>query len=87
MQRKKNPEHIRRVRFEEDEYTALAIFDAGNRVQTMEEMDEIFSYLDEDMKLLIFTTIQKLYYLSDEGYEELQKTVEIYKADLEVDGE
>ena len=24
------------VRFEEDEYTALAIFDAGNRVQTME---------------------------------------------------
>ena len=75
------------VRFEEDEYTALAIFDAGNRVQTMEAMDEIFSYLDEDMKQLIFTTIQKLYYLSDEGYEELQKTVEIYKADLEVDGE
>ena len=75
------------VRFEEDEYTALAIFDAGNRVQTMEAMDEIFSYLDEDMKLLIFTTIQKLYYLSDAGYEELQKTVEIYKADLEVDGE
>lgn len=30
------------VRFEEDEYTALAIFDAGNRVQTMEAMDEIF---------------------------------------------
>ena len=72
------------VRFEEDEYIAVAIFDAGNRVQTMEAMDEIFSYLDEDMKLLIFTTIQKLYYLSDE---ELQKTVEIYKADLEVDGE
>ena len=75
------------VRFEEDEYIAVAIFDAGNRVQTMEAMDEIFSYLDEDMKPLIFTTIQKLYYLSDEGYEELQKTVEIYKADLEVDGE
>ena len=75
------------VRFEEDEYIAVAIFDAGNRVQTMEAMDEIFSYLDEDMKLLIFKTIQKLYYLSDEGYEELQKTVEIYKADLEVDGE
>ena len=75
------------IRFEEDEYTALAIFDAGNRVQTMEAMDEIFSYLDEDMKLLIFTTIQKLYLLSGEGYEELQKTVEIYKADLEVDGE
>lgn len=75
------------VRFEEDEYIAVAIFDAGNRIQTMEAMDEIFSYLDEDMKPLIFTTIQKLYYLSDEGYEELQKTVEIYKADLEVDGE
>lgn len=75
------------VRFEEDEYIAVAIFDAGNRIQTMEAMDEIFSYLDEDMKRLIFTTIQKLYYLSDEGYEELQKTVEIYKADLEVDGE
>ena len=75
------------ARFEEDEYIAVAIFDAGNRIQTMETIDEIFSYLDEDMKLLIVTTIQKLYYLSDEGYEELQKTVEIYKADLEVDGE
>ena len=75
------------VRFEEDEYIAVAIFDAGDRIQTMNSMDEIFSYLDEDMKYLIFTTIQKLYYLSDEGYEELQKTVEIYKADLEVDGE
>ena len=40
-----------------------------------------------DMKFLIFTTIKKLYYLSDEGYKELQKTVEIYKADLEVDEE
>ena len=75
------------VRFEEDEYIAVAIFDAGNRIQTMEAMDEIFSYLDEDMKLLIFTTIQKLYYLRDEGFEEVQITEEIYKADLEVDGE
>ena len=72
------------VRFEEDEYIAVAIFDAGDRIQTM---NEIFSYLDEDMKYLIFTTIQKLYYLSDEGYKELERTVEIYKADLEVDGE
>ena len=75
------------VRFEEDEYIAVAIFDAGDRIQTMNSMDEIFSYLDEDMKYLIFTTIQKLYYLSDEGYIELERTVEIYKADLEVDGE
>ena len=75
------------VRFDEDEYIAVAIVDTGDRVQTMEAMDEIFSYLDEDMKFLIFTTIKKLYYLSDEGYKELQKTVEIYKADLEVDGE
>ena len=73
------------VRFEEDEYIAVAIFDAGDRIQTMNAMDEIFSYLDEDMKYLIFTTIQKLYY--DEGYKELERTVEIYKADLEVDGE
>ena len=75
------------VRFDEDEYIAVAIFDTGDRDQTMEAMDEIFSYLDEDMKFLIFTTIKKLYYLSDEGYKELQKTVEIYKADLEVDEE
>ena len=52
-----------------------------------QKVAEIFSYLDEDMKFLIFTTIKKLYYLSDEGYKELQKTVEIYKADLEVDEE
>ena len=75
------------VRFEEDEYIAVAIFDVGDRSQTMNAMDEIFSYLDEDMKFLIFTTIKKLYYLSDEGYKEVQKTVEIQKADLEVDEE
>ena len=75
------------VRFDEVEYIAVAIFVTGDRVLTMEAMDEIFSYLDEDMKFLIFTTIKKLYYLSDEGYKELQKTVEIYKADLEVDEE
>ena len=46
------------VRFDEDEYIAVAIFDTGDRVQTMEAMDEIFSYLDEDMKFLIFTTIK-----------------------------
>lgn len=73
------------VKFEEDEYIVVAIFDTGNRIQTMEAMDEIFSYLDEDMKLLVFKTIQKLYYLSDEGYEELQKVVEIYKWDLEAE--
>lgn len=73
------------VKFEENEYIAIAIFDTGNRIQTMEAMDEVFSYLDEDMKLLIFTTIQKLYYLSDEGYEELQKSVEIYKMDMEIE--
>ena len=72
---------------EGSKYIAVAIFDAGDRIQTMNAMDEIFSYLDEDMKYLIFTTIQKLYYLSDEGYKELERTVEIYKADLEVDGE
>ena len=27
------------VRFEEDEYIAVAIFDAGNRIQTMEAAD------------------------------------------------
>lgn len=30
------------VRFEEDEYIAVAIFDVGDRIQTMNAMDEIF---------------------------------------------
>ena len=33
------------VRFDEDEYIAVAIFATGDRVQTMEAMDEIFSSL------------------------------------------
>ena len=75
------------VRFEKKEYIAVAIFDACDRIQTMNAMDEIFSYLDVVLLFFFFTTIQKLYYLSDEGYKELERTVEIYKADLEVDGE
>ena len=64
-----------------------AIFDAGNRVQIMEVMDEIFMsgrrYEAADFQRLYSETLLS----ADEGYEELQKTVEIYKADLEVDGE
>ena len=39
------------VRFEEDEYTALAIFDAGNRVQTMEAMDDVEKYFARKQEL------------------------------------
>lgn len=38
------------VRFEEDEYIAVAIFDAGNRVQTMEAMQQVMESEGERTK-------------------------------------
>ena len=68
------------VRFEEDEYIAVAIFDAGNRVQTMEAMDEIFSYLVRRYEAADFYNDSECsIILDDEGYEELQKMVEIIR--------
>ena len=59
------------INFDTDECLVTAMFDKGNRNDTMEAIDNIIPFLkgDADMIGLVCNTIRKLFCMSDEGYE------------------
>ena len=59
------------MNFDADECLVTAMFDKGNRNDTMEAIDHIIPFLkgDADMIGLVCNTIRKLFCMSDEGYE------------------
>ena len=59
------------MNFDTDECLVTAMFDKGNRNDTMEAIDNIIPFLkgDADMIGLVCNTIRKLFCMSDEGYE------------------
>ena len=73
------------MNFDTDECLVTAMFDKGNRNDTMEAIDNIIPFLkgDADMIGLVCNTIRKLFCMSDEGYEIFLMDLEDYKADLE----
>jgi hypothetical protein len=58
------------MNFDTDECLVTAMFDKGNRNDTMEAIDHIIPFLkgDADMIGLVCNTIRKLFCMSDEGY-------------------
>lgn len=74
------------MNFDTDECLVTAMFDKGNRNDTMEAIDNIIPFLkgDADMIGLVCNTIRKLFCMSDEGYEIFLMDLEDYKAELEV---
>ena len=58
------------MNFDADECLVTAMFDKGNRNDTMEAIDNIIPFLkgDADMIGLVCNTIRKLFCMSDEGY-------------------
>lgn len=62
------------MEFTQDELNLIAIYNAGNREKTIEEIVGIHSYLDDDEKELIdliTNVLNKLKAISDEKYESL----------------
>ena len=59
------------MNFDTDECLVTAMFDKGNRNDTMEAIGNIIPFLegDEDMIGLVCNTIRKLFCMSNEGYE------------------
>ena len=59
------------MNFDTDECLVTAMFDKGNRNDTMEAIDHIIPFLkgDADMIGLLCNTLRKLFCMSDEGYE------------------
>ena len=73
------------MKFDADECLVIAMFDKGNRSDTMEAIDNIISFLkgDVDMLGLVFNTIRKLFGMRDEAYEIFLIELEDCKAELE----
>ena len=77
------------MNFDTDECLVTAMFDKGNRNDTMEAIDNIIPFLkgDADMIGLVCNTIRKLFCMSNEGYEIFLMDLEDYKAELEEEDE
>ena len=74
------------MNFDTDECLVTAMFDKGNRSDTMEAIDHIIPFLkgDADMIRLVCNTLRKLLCMSDEeGYETFLMDLEDYKSELE----
>ena len=74
------------MNFDTDECLVTAMFDKGNRNDTMEAIDHIIPFLkgDADMIGLVCNTLRKLLCMSDEeGYETFLMDLEDYKSKLE----
>ena len=58
------------VRFEENEYFLMAMFQKESRQATIEEIHNVIPYIgrDEEMLALINSTLEKLWFLSDETF-------------------
>lgn len=58
------------VRFEENEYFLVAMFQKESRQATIEEIHSVIPYIetDEEMLVLINSILEKLWFLSDEAF-------------------
>ena len=72
------------MNFDADECLVTAMFDKGNRNDTMEAIDHIIPFLkgDADMIGLVCNTIRKLFCMSDEENQSLKKKYQILLMNL-----
>ena len=71
--------------FEENEYILMAMFQKGSRQATIDKIHSMIPYIDKDeeMLILINSTLEKLWFLSDEAI--LSLDLEPYKQEPEED--
>lgn len=74
---------MRKVTFEQDEMLVMAMFDAGNRKHTLERIEEVIPYVqdDEEVLPLVVNTIEKMKRLTDVEFHKLE--LEPYKQEPE----
>ena len=59
-----------RVRFEEEEYFVMAMFEKDTRTGTMEEIRQVLPFISEDgeMLALVNSTLKKMEQLTDQEF-------------------
>lgn len=72
-----------KVSFEQDEMLVMAMFDAGNRKHTLERIEEVVPYVqnDDEVLPLVVNTIEKMKRISDAEFHKLD--LEPYKQEPE----
>ena len=68
-----------RVRFEEEEYFVMAMFEKDTRTGTMEEIRRVLPFISEDgeMLALVNSTLKKMEQLTDQEF--LRMDLETYE--------
>ena len=61
-----------KIRFEEEEYFPMAMFQKGSRKETIQEICKVISLVDGEMVSLINRTLEKLEHLSDVEFQALE---------------
>ena len=58
------------IQFEENEYLLIAMFQEENRQATIDRIHNVIPYIgrDEEMLVLINSTLEKLWFLTDEAF-------------------
>ena len=58
------------IRLEENEYILMAMFQRESRQKTIDKIHSVIPYVsrDEEMLFLINSTLEKLWFLSDEAF-------------------
>ena len=58
------------IRFDENEYILMAMFQRESRQATIDKIQSVIPYIDGDkeMLFLINSTLEKLWFLSDEAF-------------------
>ncbi len=58
------------IRLEENEYILMAMFQRESRQETIDKIHSVIPYVsrDEEMLFLINSTLEKLWFLSDEAF-------------------
>lgn len=70
-------------RWEENEYILVAMFQRGNRQETMEEIRSVLPLIkeDEEIQALVEETLKKMAYMTDREFQHMD--LELYRSDPE----
>lgn len=65
-----------KVRFEENEYLVMAMFNTGTRSATIEKIEEVLPHVEDDAEIygLTVSTIEKMKRISNAEYHKIDLT-------------
>ncbi|MCC8102112.1 MAG: transposon-transfer assisting family protein [Clostridiales bacterium] len=75
-----------KIIFDEDELIVMAMFEAGSREKTAEEIKEILPYIkgDSELEEVVNTTVEKMKQISDSEFAQID--LDAYGQEPEEDG-